>query len=62
MKKRISKEKLIIIKFTREIYVINNLKVNLLIKINLLKLEDIIINLFNKNIIFSKYENIAIFV
>ena len=41
---------------------IDNLKINLLIKINILRLEDVIINLFNKNVIFSKCENIAIFV
>ena len=45
IKKETSKKKLIIIKFTRDIYIVNNFKVNHLIKINILDLEKIIIDL-----------------
>ena len=55
------KKKLIIIKFIKNIYVINNLKINLLIKINILNSKKIIINLFKKSIIFKKCRNIFIF-
>ena len=55
------KKKSIIIKFTKNIHVINNLKTNLLIKMNILNLKEIIINLPKKNIIFIKYRNVFIF-
>ena len=55
------KEKLIIIKFIKNIHVINNFKINLLIKMNILDSKKIIINLFKKNIIFIKCRNVFIF-
>ena len=56
------KKKLIIIKFIKNIHVINNLKINLLIKINIFNSKKIIINLFKKSIIFTKYQNVFIFI
>ena len=50
------------IKFIHDIYVINNLKTNFLIEINILELKKIIIDFFNKKIIFIKCENIVIFI
>ena len=52
MKEKTSKRKLIMIKFIRDIHVVDNLKINLLIKMNILDSKEIIINLFKKNIIF----------
>ena len=48
IKSLILEEKLIIIKYIRDIYIVDNLKINLFIKINILKLKEIIINLFKK--------------
>ena len=62
MKRKILKKKLVIIKFIRDVYMIDNFKINILIEINILKLKNVIINLFNKNVIFFKYKNIFIFV
>ena len=45
MKEEISREKFIIIKFIRDVYIVNNLKVNLLIKINIFNLKKVIIDL-----------------
>ena len=45
MKEEISREKFIIIKFTQDIYIVNNFKANLLIKINIFDLKGIIIDL-----------------
>ncbi len=53
-----SKEKSIIIKFIRNIYIIDNLKTNLLIKIDILKLKDIIINFLIRTL---SFRNIRIF-
>ena len=56
------KEKLIIIKFIKNIHVINNFKTNFLIKINIFNLKKVIINLFKKSIIFTRYRNVLIFI
>ena len=53
-------KKPIIIKYIRDIYAINNLKINLFIKINILKFKEIIINLLDEKIIFIKCGNIII--
>ena len=62
IKEKISKRKSIIIKFIKNIHIVNNLKTNLLIKMNILNLKEMIINLFKKNIIFAKCENVSIFI
>ena len=49
------------IKFIYNVYVIDNFKINILIEINILKSENVIIDFFNKNIIFFKCENIVVF-
>ena len=41
-------KKLIMIKFIKNIHVVDNLKVNLLIKINILEFKEVIIDLFKK--------------
>ena len=41
---------------------INNLKINLLIEINILDLKDIIVNLLKVKIIFTKYDKVTILV
>ena len=50
------------IKFIYDIYIINNLKINLLIKMNILKSKKMIIDFFNEKIIFTKYKNIIILI
>ena len=55
IKEKRSKKKLIIIKFIRDIFIVDNLKINLLIKMNIFDLKKVTINLFKKNIIFIKY-------
>ena len=60
MKRFIPKEKSIITKYIRDIHVINNFKFNLFIKMNILRFKGIIINLFDKKIIFIKCENVII--
>ena len=51
-----------IIKFTRDIHIINNLKINLLIEINILSSKDIIVNLSKAKIIFTKCDKVTILV
>ena len=51
-----------IIKFIRDIYIINNLKINLLIEINILDLKNIIIILLKIKIIFIKCDKIIILI
>ena len=62
MKKKTLKKKLIIIKFIYNVYIINKFKTNILIEINILKSKNVIINFFNKNIIFFKCKNIIVFI
>ena len=50
------------IKFIRDIHVVDNLKTNLLIKINILNLKEILINLLKKSIIFTRYQNVSILI
>ena len=45
MKDETSEEKPVIIKFTRDIYVVDNLKVNLLIGMDILDSEGVVIDL-----------------
>ena len=52
----------IFIKFIKNIHVINNLKTNLLIDMNIFDFENIIINISKKKIIFIKCENIVVFI
>ena len=54
-KRKRRKKKSIMIKFIKNVHIIDNFKVNLLIKMNILNLKEIIINLFKKSIIFIKY-------
>ena len=44
MKKKTSKEKIIMIKFIKDIYVIDNFKINLLIKMYILDSKEVIID------------------
>ena len=57
-----TEEKSIMIKFIKDIYVIDNLKANLLIKMNILNSKRVIIDFFKKNIIFTRCRNVSIFV
>ena len=50
------------VNFIKDIHVIDNLKANLLIKMNILDLKEIIINFFKKSIIFIRYQNISILI
>ena len=52
----------IFMKFIKDIHVINNLKTNFLININILDFENVIINISKKKIIFIKCENIIVFI
>ena len=52
----------IFVKFIKDIHVINNLKTNFLININILDFKDVIINISKKKIIFIKCENVIIFI
>ena len=56
------KEKSIMIKFIKNIHVINNFKINLLIKINIFNSKKVIINFLKKSIIFTKCRNVSIFI
>ena len=62
IKEKITKNKLIMIKFIKNIYVVDNLKVNLLIKMNIFNSKKVIIDFFKKSIIFIKYRNVSIFI
>ena len=62
MKKKTSKEKSIIIKFIKNIHVIDNLKTNLLIEMNIFDSKEVIIDLFKKNIIFTRYQNVSMLI
>ena len=62
MKKKTTKKKLITIKFIKDIHVINNIKINLLIKMNSFNSKEIIINFYKENIIFTRCRNISIFI
>ena len=61
MKEKTTKEKLIMIKFIKDIHVVDNLKTNLLIEMNIFGPERVIINLFKENIIFMRCRNVSIF-
>ena len=52
----------IFIKFIKNIHVINNLKTNLLININIFGFENVIIDISKKKIIFIKCENVIVFI
>ena len=52
----------IFIKFIKDIYIMNNLKTNLLINMNIFDLKDVIIDISKKKIIFIKCENIIVFI
>ena len=54
MKEKTSKGKLIMIKFIKNIHVIDNFKTNLLMKMNILDLKEVIIDFFKKSIIFTR--------
>ena len=61
IKKKTMKKKSIMIKFIKNIYVVDNLKINLLIKINILNSKKVVINFFKKSIIFIRCRNVFIF-
>ena len=46
MKEKMTKEKLIIIKFIKNIHVVHNFKINLLIKMNIFNSKKMIISFF----------------
>ena len=52
----------IFMKFIKNIHVMNNLKINLLINMNIFDFKDVIINILKKKIIFTKCGNIAVFI
>ena len=62
MKNEINDEIQILIKFIRDIHIMNNLKANFLISMDILDFKDVIINISKKKIIFTKCENIAVFI
>ena len=62
IKNLILEEKSVIIKYTRDIYIVDNLKINLFIEINILELKEAIINLFKEKIVFIKCENVTILI
>ena len=57
-----SDETSIFIKFIKNIHIMNNLKTNLLININILDLKNVIINILKKKVIFIKCENVVVFI
>ena len=54
--------KLILIYFWKEIYIINKFKVNIFIKVNILKLKKTLINFKRKKLIIKYYKNIKILI
>ena len=56
------KKKLIIIKFIKDIHVIDNFKINFLTKMNIFNSKEVVIDFFKKSIIFMRYRNVSIFV
>ena len=50
------------IKFNKDIHVVNHLKINLLIKINIFDSKEVIIDFFKKNIIFTRCQNVSILI
>ena len=62
MKGKTSKEESIMIKFIRNIQVVDNLKVNFLIKINIFNSKKVIIDFFKKSIIFTRYQNVSMLI
>ena len=50
------------IKFIKNIHVIDHLKANLLIKMNTFDSKEVIINLFKKSIIFTRCQNISMLI
>ena len=61
MKKK-NDEILIFMKFIKNIHIMNNLKTNLLININIFDFENVIIDILKEKIIFIKCENVVIFI
>lgn len=57
----LSKRKNIVL-IIREIYIINNLSINLLIEIDVFKLKDIVFNLSRDVLIINSYNNFEIFI
>ena len=51
---------IVIIHICKRFYIINNLKVNILIDINILRTEDIDLKFFTDEMIFINYKNIMI--
>ena len=52
----------IFVKFIKDIHIMNNLKTNLLINMNIFNLENVIIDISKKKIIFIKCENVVVFI
>ena len=50
------------IKYIKNIYIINNLKANFLINMNIFDFKNVIINISREKIIFIKCENIVVFI
>ena len=55
-------DKVVIVKILQKIYIIKNLKVNILLNINILILEEVIINLLNQVLKFTKVKNIKLLI
>jgi hypothetical protein len=51
-----------IVFITREVYIINNLNINILIKIDIFKLKSIVVYLFYSVLVISSYNNLKIFI
>ena len=60
--KRENDEISIFVKFIKNIHVINNLKTNFLININIFDFKNVIIDILKEKVIFTKCENVIVFI
>ena len=51
-----------IILITREVYIVNNLSTSILLKINIIKLESIVLDLQRNIIIIDSYNNLKVLI
>ena len=49
-------------KFIKDIHIMNNLKMNFLINMNIFDLKNVIIDILKEKIIFIKCENVVVFI
>ena len=60
--KKLLNENKVIVHFKREIYIVNNFRVNILFKTNIFELKKVVIDIKQKFISFLFYKNILIFI